>query len=241
MVIDVEDTSGLAAFWAAALGWEIGLDEPGEASVWPAGFDYPGTGALPLEFISVPRPKAGKNRIHLDLASQSAAHQAEIVGRARDLGAQLADIGQGDVPWVVLTDPEGKVSSCVLEPRPVYSDTGPVAAVAVDSAVPAGLCRTSGFKRVAGVQLTATARSSRYGRRRAAGRIFEFLPTVDPRRGKNRVHLDVAPAKGEDHAAAVESLLRAGAVRADVGQGSDVSWAVLADPEGNEFCVLSPR
>ncbi len=138
MVIDAQDTSGLAAFWAAALGWEIGLDEPGEASVWPAGFDYPGTGALPLQFISVPEPKAGKNRIHLDLASQSAAHQAEIVGRARDLGAQLADIGQGDVPWVVLTDPEGN-EFCVLEPRPVYSDTGPVAAVVVDSAVPAGL------------------------------------------------------------------------------------------------------
>jgi hypothetical protein len=57
---------------------------------------------------------------------------------------------------------------------------------------------------------------------------------------KNRVHLDVAPEKGEDHATAVESLLRSGGVRADVGQGS-VSWTVLADPEGNEFCVLSAR
>jgi predicted enzyme related to lactoylglutathione lyase len=239
MVIDAQDTSGLAAFWATALGWEIGSDEPDEASVGPAGFNYPGTGALPLEFISVPEPKAGKNRIHLDLASQSAAHQAEIVGRVRDLGAQLADVGQGDVPWVVLADPEGN-EFCVLEPRPVYSDTGPVAAVVVDSTVPAGLAdfwiQASSWRPVDGDGGIVALRSPQ-----GSGPYLEFLPTSDPRRGKNRVHLDVAPAKGEDHAAAVESLLRAGAVRADVGQGSDVSWAVLADPEGNEFCVLSPR
>jgi hypothetical protein len=54
------------------------------------------------------------------------------------------------------------------------------------------------------------------------------------------MHLDVAPGPGDDHAAAVKVLLEAGAVPADVGQG-DVSWTVLADPEGNEFCVLSPR
>jgi hypothetical protein len=58
---------------------------------------------------------------------------------------------------------------------------------------------------------------------------------------KNRIHLDVAPYRGEDHAAAVKALLAAGAVPAEVGQGSGVSWTVLADPEGGEFCVLTPR
>jgi hypothetical protein len=61
-------------------------------------------------------PKTGKNRVHLDLASTSAAHQAELVGRLRDLGATPADVGQGDVPWVVLADPEGN-ELCVLSPR----------------------------------------------------------------------------------------------------------------------------
>jgi predicted enzyme related to lactoylglutathione lyase len=239
MVIDAQDVSGLAAFWATALGWDVGFDEPDEAGVWPAGFDYPGTGAIPLVFVPVPETKSGKNRIHLDLASQSAAHQAEIVARVRDLGAIPVDVGQDNVPWVVLADPEGN-EFCVLEPRQVYRDTGPVAAVVVDSAVPARLAdfwiRASGWRLVEGDSGIVALRSPQ-----GTGPYIEFLPSSDPRRGKNRVHLDVAPAEAEDHAAAVESLLRAGAVRGDVGQGDDVSWAVLADLERNEFCVLSPR
>jgi Glyoxalase-like domain len=56
---------------------------------------------------------------------------------------------------------------------------------------------------------------------------------------KNRVHLDVAPEKGEDLAEAVGLLREARAVSADVGQ-RDVSWEVMVDPEGHEFCVLTP-
>jgi hypothetical protein len=69
---------------------------------------------------------------------------------------------------------------------------------------------------------------------------LEFVPVPEPKTVKNRLHLDVAPFPGEDPASAVAALLSAGAVPADVGQGS-VSWTVLADPEGSEFCVLSPR
>ena len=56
---------------------------------------------------------------------------------------------------------------------------------------------------------------------------------------KNRIHIDVNPSD-RDQAEEVERLLALGARHADVGQG-DVSWVVLADPEGNEFCVLSSR
>jgi predicted enzyme related to lactoylglutathione lyase len=52
---------------------------------------------------------------------------------------------------------------------------------------------------------------------------------------KNRLHIDLAP---DDRDAEVERLLGLGATRVDIGQGDDVSWVVLADPEGNEFCVL---
>lgn len=62
-----------------------------------------------------------------------------------------------------------------------------------------------------------------------------FLPVPEERSGKNRLHLDLRP---RDQAAEVDRLLALGATRADVGQGDDVSWVVLADPEGNEFCVL---
>jgi hypothetical protein len=54
------------------------------------------------------------------------------------------------------------------------------------------------------------------------------------------VHLDVAPHRDEDQGAEVDCLRALGASDIDIGQG-DVTWVVLADPEGNELCVLSPR
>jgi hypothetical protein len=62
-----------------------------------------------------------------------------------------------------------------------------------------------------------------------------FVPVSDPTPGKNRLHLDLRP---EDQDSEVRRLLALGAERASVGQDPDVSWVVLADPEGNEFCVL---
>jgi len=64
-----------------------------------------------------------------------------------------------------------------------------------------------------------------------------FVPVQDEKRGKNRLHLDLAP---DDQAAEVERLVALGARRIDIGQG-ETSWVVMADPEGNEFCVLTPR
>ncbi|MFD3696955.1 VOC family protein [Streptomyces sp. NPDC058646] len=76
----------------------------------------------------------------------------------------------------------------------------------------------------------------RPGPERLPGLLFVRVP--DPRTVKNRLHLDFRP---DDQAAEVERLLALGARRADVGQGDEVTWVVLADPEGNEFCVLSSR
>jgi hypothetical protein len=64
-----------------------------------------------------------------------------------------------------------------------------------------------------------------------------FVPVDEPKDRKNRLHLDFRP---DDRDAEVERLLALGATRADVGQGEQ-TWVVLADPEGNEFCVLSSR
>jgi predicted enzyme related to lactoylglutathione lyase len=238
VVIDAADHRRLALFWAAALGWELTDDSPEEATAAPVGFRYPGPAALPLTFVPASEPKTVKNRLHLDLATQSAAEQQDVVSRLLDLGAQRVDIGQGDVPWVVMGDPEGN-EFCVLEPRPVYSDTGPIAAVLVDSADPASL---AGFWELAGGWARSPDRTDLVALRSPAGLgpYLEFLPSQDPRVVKNRVHLDVAPERGEDQAAAVDGLLAAGATRLDIGQG-DVPWVVMADPEGNEFCVLTPR
>jgi len=64
-----------------------------------------------------------------------------------------------------------------------------------------------------------------------------FAQVSDPKVNKNRLHLDFRP---DDRDAEVERLLALGAKRAPVGQGEQ-SWVVLADPEGNEFCILSSR
>jgi hypothetical protein len=68
-----------------------------------------------------------------------------------------------------------------------------------------------------------------------------FVPVPDGKSVKNRLHLDVAPRADDDQAAEVQRLVDLGAVRVDVGQGKESTWVVLADPEGNEFCVLSAR
>ncbi len=65
-----------------------------------------------------------------------------------------------------------------------------------------------------------------------------FLRVSDGKAVKNRVHLDFVP---DDRDAEVDRLIAKGATRADVGQTGEESWVVLADPEGNEFCVLSAR
>ena len=57
-----------------------------------------------------------KNRVHVDLATTSAAHQADLAARLQTLGATPADVGQGNVPWIVLADPEGNEFD-VLTPR----------------------------------------------------------------------------------------------------------------------------
>jgi len=71
-----------------------------------------------------------------------------------------------------------------------------------------------------------------------AGRQIDVLPVPEARTVKNRLHLDLR-ADGSSTAAELERLLALGARRVDVGQAADASWTVLADPEGNEFCLLS--
>lgn len=64
-----------------------------------------------------------------------------------------------------------------------------------------------------------------------------FVQAAADKQAKNRLHLDLAPRRDSTQQAEVERLMALGAKGLDIGQG-DVSWHVLADPEGNEFCVL---
>ncbi|QBS40965.1 VOC family protein [Nocardia sp. CS682] len=67
-----------------------------------------------------------------------------------------------------------------------------------------------------------------------------FLPAARAKHGKNRIHLDLASRSIDHQRLQVDRALSLGARRVDIGQGT-VPWVVLADPEGNEFCVLEPR
>lgn len=64
-----------------------------------------------------------------------------------------------------------------------------------------------------------------------------FLKVDDKKVVKNRYHLDLRP---DDQDAEVERVIGLGAEKVDIGQGTEVTWVVLADPEGNEFCILRP-
>ena len=71
-----------------------------------------------------------------------------------------------------------------------------------------------------------------------------LMPAGEEKTVKNRVHLDLNPggdAGPEEREAEIERIVALGARRVDIGQSGDESWTVLADPEGNEFCVLRPK
>jgi predicted enzyme related to lactoylglutathione lyase len=235
VVIDAADPAALARFWAELLGWQVSHEDDGEIDVTAPpddGWEFD------LVFGPAPDRKTVKNRVHLDIASESPDHQAALVAAAETLGASRVDIGQRNVPWIILGDLEGN-EFCVLEQRPEYATTGAVAAVVMDAVDPLRLAEfwsaASGWPVVETTKHTASLRSPA-----ARGPWLEFIRTEEPHTTKNRVHLDVAPYLTDDHWAEITRLTELGANRADIGQGP-VPWEVMTDPEGNEFCVLTPR
>jgi hypothetical protein len=107
IVIDCTDPLLVASFWSEALGLE--LHGPDEGDWWIE----PGDGSPDILFLHVPEGKSVKDRIHLDLRPDD---QAAEVERLISLGARRIDIGQGNVSWVVMADPEAN-EFCVLSPR----------------------------------------------------------------------------------------------------------------------------
>jgi hypothetical protein len=231
------DDSALGRFWAETLGWGVSSEGPGVTNVEPVGFVWPDPTAVCVDVVTVPDPETVRYRARLDLASTSVAHQARLVAHVLELGATPADVGKGDVPWTVLADPEGNVFR-VLEPRPIYRDTGPIAAVVVNCADPRAMARF--WSEATDWTLhEVTGDHARLRSAQGAGPYLELIRTPAGEAVCGRVHLDLRPYPGDDQAAEVARLRALGATDADVGQG-DVPWVCLADAEGNEFCVLTP-
>ncbi len=104
VVIDCTDPRRVGQFWSEVLGWP--LVEHEERYYWLSSTGEPWAPPPLLLFVPVPEPKTGKNRLHIDL-NPYGCDQPEELERLLGLGARRVDVGQGDVPWIVLADPEG--------------------------------------------------------------------------------------------------------------------------------------
>ena len=227
------------AFWAAAGSAGGGRRGLGRGGRLAGGLRLSGPGCSAAGLRARPasrRPR--KNRVHLDLAQHLGRATRRACQPGARPGAAPVDIGQGDVPWVVLADPEGN-EFCVLEPRARFTRHRAGRRRRRRLRRSRAPWRASGPAQRAGCPMAGRGTCGACRSPSGGGPYLELLRAGGAKPGKNRIHLDVAPRRGDDRLADVSTLLRSGATPADVGQG-DVPWTVLADPEGNEFCVLTP-
>ena len=211
LCIDAVDIEAAAKFWSAALGLEINR---------PAGeIELVGPSATHSIWVNqVPEPKTVKNRVHLDVRTGSLAELAELGA------AELAPVRD----WTVMTDPDGQEFCAFVRKRPPEYR---LFDLVVDAEDPRTIATwwaellgghspiyERGYCDVAGIA-------------DLPWRTFSFLRVPEPKTVKNRVHWDVV-ADPDELVARGATLLRA--------KGGDLGWHVLADPEGNEFCVWEP-
>jgi predicted enzyme related to lactoylglutathione lyase len=234
LCFDANDPLGLARFWAAALGWQVGDESQTEVGLVPTDRTR-----FEILFLPVTEKKVGQNRLHLDLTSTSIADQQESVARLVELGARHIDIGQRpEEGHVVLADPEGN-ELCIIEPGNKFlAGCERLGSITCDGTREVGSFWSAalGWPLVWDQDEESAIRAPD-----GAGPLITWGGApVAPKAGKNRLHLDIAPPEHVDQQAEVDRLISLGATRIDIGQG-DVDRVVMADPDGNEFCVVSPR
>ncbi|MFG1688160.1 VOC family protein [Nonomuraea sp. NPDC049269] len=232
LCFDANDPLGLARFWAGVLGWEM-ADDPHEGITLLPNDD---TG-FRIRCLPTEEKKTEPNQIHFDLTSNYEA-QEQTVARALALGAQHIDVGQlPEEGHVVLADPEGN-EFCVIPPGNNFlADCGFIGALASDGSQEVGYfwSEALGWPLVWDQDQETAIRSPHGGPKITWGG-----PPVRPKTGKNRLHFDLAPPADGDQQAEVDRLVSLGATQIDLGRHG-AGHVVMADPDGNEFCVLPPR
>jgi predicted enzyme related to lactoylglutathione lyase len=232
LCFDANEPLLVARFWAGVLRWEM-ADDPREGIALLPSDD---TG-FRLRFLSTQEQKTGQNHMHFDLTS-NLEDQQETVSRALRLGARHIDVGQRpDEGHVVLADPEGN-EFCVIEAGNKFlAECGFIGAVSCNGSQKVGYfwSEALGWPLVWDQDQETAIRSPQGGPKITWGG-----PPLMPKIGKDRLHFDLAPPATGDQQAEVDRLVSLGARRVDVGQ-EGVSWVVMADPDGREFCVLTPR
>ena len=230
---DAHDPLRLGSFWAGVLGWEM-VDDPHDGVALRPEDDA----GFPIRFLLSQEQKTGPNQMHFDLTSTSLEDQQQTVARSLELGGRHIDVGQRpDEGHVVLADPEGN-EFCVIEPGNNFlADCGRLGALSCDGSQEVGYFWSAALDwPLVWDQDQETAIRSPHG----GPKITWGGPPVAPKTGKNRLHFHLAPPVLRDQHAEVDRLVSLGAARTDIGQG-DVGWVVMADPDGNEFCVLPTR
>ena len=233
LCFDANDPLRLARFWADALRWEIDDETHDEIGLVPTDDTR-----FRIEFQPVPEQKAGKNRIHLDLTTTSIDDQKETVA-GWSSSAPATSTSVRARTKVMSCSPTPKATSSASSSRTTTSS--PTADASDRSrATVRGRSGTSGAKRSDGRWSGIRTKRPRSAPDGTGPFITWGGPPLAPKIGKNRLHLDIAPPTTVDQQAEVDRLVSLGATRIDIGQG-EVSWVVMADPDGNEFCVLTPR
>jgi Glyoxalase-like domain len=212
LCIDATDPEVLARFWAAALGLRA------EST----GGDFRLVGEVPEHTLwvnKVPEPRSVKQRVHIDV------HVAAVSDLIK-LGAIIVDEAQ---PWTVLADPEGGELCAFVRDLDALPDYR-IYEVVVDAADPVTIASWWAERYNADVCHDQDRGFSWIDEVSGMPWPMVFQSVPEPKTVKNRIHWDVW---GE-----TATFLTAGATLLR-GRDDEIGWDVLADPEGNEFCVFT--
>lgn len=214
LCIDAEDPIVLGAFWGSVMGLETEDLDDGDVRL-------SGPEAAQTIWVNrVPEPKTAKHRVHLDV----------VAGSVDDIPFSSRLSAPGEFPWTVVTDPEGG-EFCIFENAKIPSYR--LKDIAVDAADPGAIA--TWWADVFGAK--AIQDDGYWYVHAIPGVPFEdmdFVSVPEPKTVKNRIHWDVS-LTGE---ATVDDLVARGAVLLRAAD-DEIRWSVMADPEGNEFCVFA--
>ncbi|MET7375707.1 VOC family protein [Micromonospora arida] len=230
---DASEPLRLAQFWSGLLGREI-VDDPHDGVLLLPANDN----GYHIRFAPNQQPKVVQNRMHFDLTSSSLEDQRQTVARALELGARHTDIGQGpEIDHVVLADPEGNEFDVIAPGNNFLAGCGFVGALACDGSQQVGYfwSQALGWPLVWD-QGEETAIQSPDG----GTKISWGGPPYMPNGGRDRVRFDLVASVDVDPQVEVDRLLSLGATRVDTDQDGP-GRLVLADPDGQEFSLLTSR
>ncbi len=216
LVLDANDVESLGAFWAAATGLQLSVRGDGIATL------HDGVPEHTIWVVPVPEPRQVKQRAHLDLHAGSPA-ELEALGAAIETAYPR---------WTVMRDPEGG-EFCAFSRDPSALPVYRVYEVVVDAVDPETVARwwAARFEISARHDAAAPWWWLESGAGSGLPWLLVFNPVPEPKMVKNRLHWDVWGNRDAPLAAGA-TLLRA--------RDQEIGWDVLADPEGNEFCVFEP-